>query len=121
MPENESPTPTVETGEPAALPGLDWRTIDAPGPLGDGTDSRAFGGAGMLLVWDFAAPDQLYSTNDGSTWQQLELTAAGLPAGASAARQRLDPIVIDDRGNSMTLVYITSTQGSHPQGFNEQT
>jgi len=78
MPENESPTPTVETGEPAALPGLDWRTIDAPGPLGDGTDSRAFGGAGMLLVWDFAAPDQLYPTNGGSTWQQLDLTAVGL-------------------------------------------
>jgi hypothetical protein len=115
-----SPDPTA-SAEPAptTTPGLEWATVDAPGPLPEDVLEANFGAAGRLWTYDPEAPTMLYSTVDAVEWTPLDLTASGLPADARLARGLGDDVV-DERGDAATIVYFTGTNGSHPAGLNEQ-
>ena len=117
-----SPTGTAptESAPPAATPGLEWTLVDAPGPLPDGVSVSTFGAAGRLWTYDPEVPTMLYSTVDAVEWLPLDLTASGLPADARLAHGIGGRDVVDDRGDAATIVYTTSTNGTHPAGLNEQ-
>lgn len=112
-----SPTATVDPDAWAA----EWELLDLPGDLASAEYTTAFYAGGRYWIMDHANQFVWQGTADGETWETLDLTDSGLPENAFANAPIHEcgvPVVFDDHGDSFDLVYLSSYNGSHPQGIN---
>jgi len=78
-----------------------------------------FAAAGALWLYDPKVPTTLHGTSNGTEWTTVDLTEAGLPGDARRQASSHCDVdhVVDDRGESFVIVYVTSYGGSHSEGI----
>ncbi len=108
------------SAEPQIPVGTEFTLVEGDTPLNEDVRYTWFTAAGSVWAVDPAQETTLHWTDNGTTWTSTDLTTHGLPAEASlragSTYCSTDP-VIDDRGDSFTVVYYTYNGESHPQGI----
>lgn len=108
------------SAEPQIPVGTEFTLVEGDTPLNEDVRYTWFTAAGSVWAVDPAQETTLHWTHNGTTWTSTDLTTHGLPAEASLRAGTTycstEP-VIDDRGDSFTVVYYTYNGESHPQGI----